>query len=259
MELELLCNTPDEALFANVRENSARYRNWLNAAPAHDGHAVIVGGGPSLLQNIPAIQWRQGLGQHVFALNGAARFLKKCGITPEYQVILDARAENAGLVSDAGNHLIASQCHPSVFEHVTEPVLWHYAAEGIEDHIPPAQGPGERLLLVGGGQTVGLASMALAYAMGYRKLHLFGFDSSHRHELGHAYAQPMNDGEQLCKVTMGGKVFLSSLAMAQQADQFPGVCNDLIDNGCIITVDGDGLIQAVVQEMRLSHQTAQAA
>jgi hypothetical protein len=256
MEIELVCNTPDEALFENVRANSHKYRNWVQSVPAHDGHAVIVGGGASLLQNLPAVQWRQGLGQHVFALNGAARFLKKVGITPEYQVILDARPENVAFVSDAGNHLIASQCDPCVFEHIKEPMLWHYAAEGIEEHIPPADGPGERLLLVGGGQTVGLATMALAYAMGYRKLHLFGFDSSHRHSLGHAYSQPMNDRDQLCKVTMGGKIFLSSLAMAQQAEQFPGVCNHLIDLGCIITVDGDGLIRAVVDEMRLTAQAA---
>ncbi len=256
MELELLCNTPDEALFENVRTNSARYRNWLTASPAHNGHAVIVGGGPSLLNNIHHIQWRQGLGQHVFALNGSARFLKKCGITPDYQVILDARPENIDLVSDAGNHLIASQCHPTVFEHVTEPILWHYAAEDIEKHIPPAQGPDERLLLVGGGQTVGLASMALAYAMGYRKLHLFGFDSSHRHELGHAYAQPMNDKDPLCVVTLGGEKFVASLSMAQQAEQFPQVCDDLIDRGCIITCDSEGLIMAVINQTKLMAQAA---
>ena len=205
MEIQLLCNTPDEA---------------------------------------------------VFALNGAARFLKKVGITPEYQVILDARPENVDLVSDAGNHLIASQCDPCVFEHVKDPILWHYAAEGIEAHIPPADGPGEHLTLIGGGQTVGLATMALVYAMGYRKIHLFGFDSSHRHSLGHAYSQPMNDKDPLCAVTMGGQTFTASLSMAQQAEQFPAVCNDLIDRGCIITVDGDGLIKAVVDEMRLTAQAA---
>lgn len=256
MDIELICNTPDAALFENVRVNSRKYRNWVSQAPAHDGHAVIVGGGPSLLQNIHQVQRRQGLGQHVFALNGSARFLKKCGIIPEYQVILDARPENVDLVSDAGNHLIASQCAPSVLEHIKDPILWHYATDGIDDCIPPAEKPGERLTLVGGGQTVGLASMALAYAMGYRKLHLFGFDSSHRHELGHAYAQPMNARDPLCTVTMGGEKFLASLSMAQQAEQFPAVCNDLIDKGCIITVDGDGLIRAVVDEMK---RTALAA
>ena len=256
MDIELLCNTPDEALFANVRANSHKYRNWLKTVPAHDGHAVIVGGGPSLLNKLPEVQWRQGLGQHVFALNGAARFLKKCGVTPEFQVILDARPENVDLVSDAGNHLIASQCHPSVFEHVKEPILWHYAAKGIDAHIPPADGPGETYTLIGGGQTVGLASMLVAYAMGYRKLHLYGYDSSHRHDLGHAYSQPMNDKDPLCVVTLGGEKFTSSLSMAQQAEQFPGVCDGLIDRGCIITLNCDGLIMAVDREVKRMAQAA---
>lgn len=247
MDIEIICNTEDAELLGNISANSRTHANWLKLVPEHDGHAVIVGGGPSLKENLRLIEKRHGLGQTIFALNGTAAFLNKNGIMPDYQVILDARPENVLFISDAKKYLIASQCHPSLLEELPQAVLWHPDIGNIVDCLPDHEGG---YVLIGGGTTVGLSSMCLAYAMGYRKLHLYGFDSSHRDTSGHAYRQPMNDRDPLCKVTLGGKVFTSSLTMARQAERFPQVSNDLIDRGCTITVDGDGLIQAVLQEMQ---------
>ncbi len=247
MHIEVICNTPDEELFGNVSKNSRTHSKWVRKSEAHDGHAVIVGGGPSLGENLRLVARRQALGQKVFALNGAACFLNRNGIRPDYQVILDARAENTLFIDDAAEHLIASQCHPMLLEELPDATLWHPAMDNICDSLPDYP---DSYALIGGGTTVGLSSMCLAYTMGYRKLHLFGFDSSHRDTYGHAYEQPMNTNEALCKVTLAGKTFTSSIAMARQAELFPQVCNNLTDLGCIITVDGDGLIRAVLDEMK---------
>lgn len=246
MQIEIICNTPDEVLFHNISTNSLTHDKWVRKEAAHDGHAVIVGGGPSLIDTLPLIRKRYELGQQIFALNGAASFLNDHGITPDYQVILDAREETADLVDNAHAHLVASQCHPSVLAELPDAILWHPVIDNICDNIPDHN---DSYALVGGGTTVGLSSMALAYTLGFRKLHLFGFDSSHRDTYGHAYRQKMNDRDVLCKVTHGDRVFTSSLAMARQAEIFPQVCNNLVDLGCIITVDGDGLIRAVVDDM----------
>ena len=250
MQIELICNTDDSALFSNVSVNSRAQKKWVKEVPAHDGHAVIVGGGPSLTEFLPTIRKRQELGQKVFALNGAARFLNANGIIPDYQVILDARAENVALIGIAKQYLLASQCHPTLFSHFDYAVavsVWHPAIEGIEMHLPTHDG---EYALIGGGLTVGLSTMCLAYTMGYRKLHLFGYDSSHRETLGHAYSQPMNNNDVLCKVTLDGQTFTSSLTMARQAELFPAVCNNLLDRDCIITLDSDGLIMAVYRNMK---------
>lgn len=247
MDIQILCNTEDETLFANISENAANHYDWVKEVPAHDGHAVIVGGGPSILEYLPSIDHRRRYGQHIFALNGAARFLNRHGIKPDYQVVLDARPENLSLLGDAREYLIASQCDPGLVEYLPQVTLWHPAIEGIENHLPEHD---DEYALVGGGMTVGLSCMCLAYVLGYRNLHLYGYDSSHRNTMGHAYSQPMNDRDPLCKVTMGDKIFTSSLTMARQAELFPEVCNNLIDLGCTITVDGDGLIMTVVEEMR---------
>ena len=248
MNIEITCNTDDAVLLANVQTNSRLPLRWVKSLPAHDGHAIIVGGGPSLSDYLPTIRKRIELGQKVFALNGAAKFLNRHGIIPDYQVMLDARPENIGLLGEAKEYLLASQCDPALVEAVSPVTLWH-AIDGDDNKVPD-EDYDDSYALIGGGTVVGLSSMALVYTLGYRKLHLFGYDSSHRETEGHAYAQPLNAKDPVCKVTVGGKTFTSSLAMAAQAERFPDVCNNLIDAGCVITVDADGLIMAVVEEMR---------
>ena len=258
MDIEILCNTDDATLFANIEANSGRDLPWVAELPAHDGHAVLVGGGPSLAEHLPSIRKRHELGQVIFALNGAAQFLMGHGIRPDYQVILDARPSNVSLIGKANAYLIASQCDPSVFDALADRFavrVWHPAIEDIEQHLPEYGG---EFALIGGGTTVGLSAMCLAYTLGYRKLHLFGYDSSHRQTIGHAYAQPQNVTEPVCKVTTGGKVFTASLTMARQAELFPEVANNLIDRGCIITVDADGLIMEVLRQMRESPALSEA-
>ena len=111
MKIDIVCNTEDEILFRNIEANSRRDLEWITEVPAHDGHAVIVGGGPSLDGTLDLIRWRQSLGQKVFALNGAADHLARNGIYADYQVILDARPDTAWLVSNKVKcHLFASQC-----------------------------------------------------------------------------------------------------------------------------------------------------
>lgn len=247
MDIEIICNTDDAELFGNVSLNSRSCNRWVAQQPAHDGHAIIVGGGPSLVEFLPMIQKRRALGQTIFALNGTAKFFNRHNIIPEYQVILDARPENIDLIGKAEEYLISSQCHPTLFEALGNVTTWHPAMEGIETHLPEYK---SEYALIGGGTTVGMSAMCLAYTLGYRKIHLFGYDSSHRQTMGHAYSQPMNNHDPLCKVTLNGKVFTSSLTMARQAEIFPEVCNNLIDLGCVITVDGDGLLMEVVKSMR---------
>lgn len=247
MEITVTCNTDDDVLFRNIEKNSSLPLYWVKAEPAHDGHAIIVGGGPSLLDTLESIRWRQSLGQKVFALNGAAKTLSDNGIKVDYSVILDAREWNKKFIGHAEHYLIASQCDPVLFENLKDVSLWHPALEGIDEHLPEYN---DSYALIGGGTTVGLSAMCLAYTMGYRKLHLYGFDSSHR-ETSHAYEQKQNEGEPICKVTVYGKTFKTSWTMAKQAELFPSVCDNLIDLGCIITVDGDGLIPHIVRNMHV--------
>jgi hypothetical protein len=89
--------------------------------------------------------------------------------------------------------------------------------------------------------------MCLVYTLGYRLLHLYGYDSSYRESNGHAFKQSLNANDSCCYVTLDGVRYKCSIAMAKQAELFPILANDLIDKGCTITVDGDGLLPAIVR------------
>lgn len=239
------CNTSDETIRNNIAENSKRHLPWVKTEEEHDGHAVIVGSGPSLVDTLPEIKRRKALGQTIFALNGSAKFLKENGVQVDYTVMVDAREENLRFVGWADHYLLSSQCAPVVVSAVAEDVtLWHPVTNGMEDAIYPAD---KDYALIGGGTTVGLSSLCLVYALGYRKMHLFGYDSSHRDKAGHAFEQSLNKNDSLCFVTVDGIRYRASLAMAKQAELFPILSNELIDRGCVITVDGDGLLPAIVR------------
>lgn len=266
MNVQVGCAYPLSALFENVKANSLACKSWMAQLPAHEGHAVLVGGGPSLPDFLESIKWRHGLGQKIFALNGACRLLNDNGIIPDYQVFLDANKEMGDRIGEAHEYLVASQCDPILFASLParKITLWHFGLPDLESHVPDHDSEWN---IIGGGLTIGLTSMCLAYAMGYRKLHLYGYDSSNKAGRDHGYAVPITEerlGDQTFnsfKVEYGGRVFESTLAMTAQAELFPKVCNNLIDAGTTITVDVDpeSLLAAVMAEVRAANEAASAA
>ena len=269
MELKVTCAYSDTLIFSNVEKNSRACSNWLETCQAHDGHAVIVGGGPSLVDKLPLIKNRHGLGQTIFALNGAGQFLNQHGIVPDYQVFLDCLPTMTERIGQAKNYLIGSQCDPVMLDAVPNPILWHVAYPQIEDYLPKERvAAGGYCLVGGGGVTVGLTTLALVYGMGFRKLHLFGYDSSAKNGSGHAYVVPSEiPGVQeyvggvpinYADVELNGKQFKSTLTMTRQAEIFPEVCNALLEMGCIVTVDvhEDSIMAEVLRMMRATQPMA---
>jgi SAM-dependent methyltransferase len=245
MNIETCVNTSDEELFRNIYLNSRKPVKWVKTLPAHDGQAVLVGGGPSLVDWIDEIRWRQSIGQTVFALNNTVTVLAANDIDIDHQVILDARESNVAFLGYAKHYYLASQCHPLLFDRVKNVTLWHQHypddMEQFDSKIPEYN---DDYALIGGGTTVGLSTMALVYTLGFRKLHLYAYDSSYRGNALHSY--PQDDPQRVvCDVTAAGKIFKSTLSMAQQAELFPKLSDMLIDAGCVITLRGDGLLQHI--------------
>ncbi len=233
------CNTPDDVLHENIRVNSRRDTEWLFARPAHDRIAVICGSGPSLKDND---DWaRHGVDADVFALNGSAGYLSKCCVQPDYQVILDPQAATADLIGPAKAHLFASQVDPTCFDIVPNAMLWHLQVEGIDDLLPSDHRQRD-YTLIGGASSVGTTALIVAYALGYRTIHVYGVDSSYRDGKSHAFAQPMNDGEPCASVRFSGKDYITSLTMKLQAERFPYIARLLEREGCAVHVHGEGLL-----------------
>jgi hypothetical protein len=248
-QLPLYCNVEDETLYANIRRTIAAGYPIIKLEEAHDRIAVIVGGGPSIDECREELMAAHESGAHIFALNGAGKWLEAHGSIPHTLIILDARAHNARFVEGLSTWtrmLLASQCDPSVFQaaHGHEIITWHPEMEGTSGIVEP-----RKTVLIGRGTSVGMRALELLFVLGYRTMHLYGYDSSYRGKDAHAYPQVENDSEYLREVTCGGKKFWAPAWMIRQADDFQWICRSLMAQGVDMHVHGDGLLPEVAKQM----------
>jgi FkbM family methyltransferase len=246
VEWVVTSNVETNNLRENVKHALSIGCKWLEAQPEHEGSACIVGGGPSLKDTLFYIRGMQMAGSYVFATGNSYAYLKANGIQPDAHVLLDARAENLSFVPDDDTpKYYASQCHPSVLDKARNLTAWHCAHSAYEDAF--SSHPSSAVQL-GGGTTVGLKTVALAYAMGFRNLRLFGFDSSYG-DTHHAYPQALNDSERVLEAKVGGETFRAAPWMIAQAEEFKETVAALVHMGCMVTVYGKGLLPKVAEEM----------
>jgi len=251
-DIDTCCNVSDARLRENVRRSAATEIPRVQEIPAHDGQALIVGGAPSLKADLGELRRFSAAGATVFALNNAASFLHAEGVTPDWQVIMDARFENAAFVQPhvAKGRLIASQVDESVLHRAAacgNTQLWHCLIEEMRADLP--QWESQRALLIGGGTTVLTRTMNLAYLMGFRRIHLYGADSSYAEGEHHAYAQAVNDGDRAEEVICMGRKFRAAPWMIAQVNEFQAIAAMLAELDCEIVVHGRGLLPFVALMM----------
>lgn len=245
-------NTHDDVIISNIKSAIAKgYRFIPRPVETHDSHAVFVGGGPSVNDNIEEIRARQKAGQKIVALNGSFRWLFSHDIRPDFHVMLDARQENIDFVPWEGMRKDAqlyysAQCDVAVLQEAGDALTcWIPYADGMPEALD-----GFQAAYIGGGSTVGLKALSLFWVLGYREFHLYGYDSSYQNASHHAYAQPGNDGEKLITVEVGGIKFTTAPWMATQATEFRELASYMINvQKCTITVHGYGLLPTVAARM----------
>jgi glycosyltransferase involved in cell wall biosynthesis len=247
-ELEVVNNVNHETIVRNIDTNSRRDIDWLELKPENSKEVLIVGGGPSLSGDVEEIRKKISEGAYVVALNGAASFLNGKDIHPDTQVIIDARRENLRFLdawTTGPEVFLASQCDPSLFDLAGDATLFHVDIPNLGAYVP-----GDRpIQAVGGGVTVGLIAMSIAYTLGFRTMHLYGYDSSYSDDAHHAYTQPENDGEPVLEAHVSGRTFKCAPWMVVQTNQFQDLAKQLIELGCEIQVHGRGLLPTVAWAM----------
>jgi hypothetical protein len=236
----------------NIAAACKRDIPWLQRLPAHEIAAVLVGGGPSVGAHLQDIQEWQAAGQLIVTFNGSHDYLRRKGIISDYQVIMDARPDNLRFVKGATPRkslLLSSQCHPSLFDAVNGAAvtLFHNYTSLAVGIVAPREG--YHIHFVGGGNTVGLATMAAMYSLGCRIFHLYGYDSSYTEGSHHAYDQALNDKDRVVEAVTCGQTFKTTGWMVDQVNQFQELATQLANAGCVITVHGDGLLPTVAREM----------
>lgn len=208
------------------------------------GAAVLVGSGPSVRGQVESIRKQKEKGRVVVAIKGAHDWLIDQGIIPDYAIAVDPQEHRWTCFQKKHpevKYLIASQCHPAMFDHLKDMDvrLWHlYIREGQQ--YPPNS------LLVTGGTTSGLRAISLFYVMGYRNFELYGYDSCLSED------ELRVDGakaDRVIEIFVGEekKRFLTTPEMASQAGEFQTLLTVL--PGTEVVVHGEGIIAAIM-EMR---------
>jgi len=251
---EVLCNTSEKQLISNITENCKRDLGWLIPVPAHNRTLCIVGGSPSLKKNMGNLKDRIRLGADVMSTNGSLKFLATKGVTPDFHAQFDGRVESAEFVASAPSgvvYLIGSMSDPSVLDNLKDKdvTLWHGGID-IDEQLKILEPYQHRpIVIVGGGQTIGLRAMMLAYHLGYRKIIMYGIDSSFSGGEHHAYEQVINNTDRAVASIYNGKTYECAPWMYRQAKQFEDLHAELTKQGVKITVIGDGLIPDISRSM----------
>lgn len=248
-DLETVMNTNADTLAENVRAACALTLPCLTMEDRPLERAVcIVGGGPSLKEELHDLRWRAEKGHTIVAVNGAAHYLVSVGIRAHWHVMIDARPVNLKFVSppDADEFFIASHCDPTIFMALEDEAvtLFHMNLSGMADWLPKDR----QADLISTGSTVLLAAIGVAYAKGYRIMHLYGADSSYT-EAHHAYPQQQNDGDAVIHAEAAGRSFKCAPWMVAQVNEFQKLAAELAEADCTIIVHGDGLLPHVAKHM----------
>ena len=231
---------------------------------AHGGEAVLVGSAPSVRTQINKLKsMRKNPKNIFFGIKGGHDFLIKNKIHPHFALAVDPlekiHKENFLLRTKGCKYLIASQCHPTLFDTLIargeEVIIWHLATDNMGEWSRDPSSPIYQHYMIPGGSTSGLRAIVLAFAMGFRVFHLFGYDSCLSEKLrkvnGEIYDEKKADGtDKAIKLVVSGKNFTADPAMASQANEFQDLLKSLYqkDDPFVVKGYGEGLIQHIIKQ-----------
>jgi hypothetical protein len=228
-----------------------RIRKRIQPAPPHDRLAVLACYGPSLVDTIEDLRLEaQGADADVISVSGAHDFLLGRGIAPLFHVECDPRAHKADNIdhyNEGTHYLLASCVHPVLFDKLgpdADIALWHVASMSHCATLIDELGESPGTLITGGG-SVGLRSISLLYAMGYRRFSIYGMDCSFRDEgqMQHA-GKHAGKRQNVSTYQCGDRVFSTSNTLKSYATDFIEMIQRV--NDLDVKLNGDGLLRAMV-------------
>jgi hypothetical protein len=213
----------------------------------HDGTFVLCASGPSIAFHVDEIRADQAAGKTICAVKGAYDFLRGHGITPNLYLSVEPRYKPVLNPAQESAFLLASRCHPQMFEDLKSHRIFVWHSWSVEDGADLLEGK----VLVGGGTTSGLRAVNVAYCLGFRKFKWYGMDSS----LGirgekRVGQEPLGSDVKQIAVCLekGGPEYITNMAMGAQAQEAQTIYNVMPD--ITVEVVGEGLIPAIWEQRK---------
>ena len=245
--VRLIANILNDEAEQNFDVNVVKNLEWIDSLPPNSKVAIFCGSAPSLNDSYHEIKNKQESGAVIFGANGSPWNLHTNNISTDYQIILDSSNVSKGIFYPYAIHLFSSVCNPDAVDMSECCLLWHpdipMVAEKLKDST-------RHFSYIGGAISVMLYGMSLIYSLGYREIHLYGFDSSYKEDEWYAESDNVKakmstpDGNALIiSVEENGRVFKTTYDMKLQVSQFLFLERMLKESGCKVSVYGDGLLQ----------------
>jgi hypothetical protein len=242
-----------------------RFPRRIDVAPAHERRAIVACYGPSLESTLDLLRKeRAETGAAVMSVSGAHDFLIKHGIVPDYHVECDPRAHKADNI-DAPHpgvaYLLASCVSPALLDKLGPDAdirLWHVST--AEHAVKLIDQLGEKTEhVISGGGSVGLRSIPLLYALGYRNISIYAMDCSFADAGEKQWAgRHFGKRQDLCQVQCDGRVFVSSPTLLSYATNFWECIQKVPDLN--VRLFGNGFLQAMARYyMRVQTQSEEAS
>lgn len=243
------CATQDEMngnVMATIRRGYTRINEYIGS---FTGRVHIVGSGPSIKHT-----WKD-IDSDVLAINSAIGFMIDHGIPPRLAMIWDASplCQAFAVPSEHTTYLIGARCHESVFDRLKgqRVICWHAGGDhNIADFLREHKIDEP---LINGGSAGVTRALYLAYALGYRDIHVHGADSSYS-DAGDTHIRGSLVQEKDMKVFVGGKWFRTTPEYCAQVEEFKSIWTLFhhMGYGARVTVHGTGLLPYVASLLRQS-------
>jgi len=252
LKIQARCVVDAEGRLEQIKAACERGLHEFGPSPAHKKEVCVIGSGPSAKGQLKKIRKLHDAGCFILAIKGAHNFLIKNKIIPHAALAVDPQPHivecfTKKLGKNAGFrpvYLIASQCHAELFDYLEdqEVILWHLLATSSHEWL------GNRCQ-IGGGSTSGSRGIVLAWMMGFRTFHLFGFDSCLQGKGKRPLRKITGERwggvkeENTLELWCEGKTYYADPAMAAQANEIQDVIKML--EGSRFKAYGKGLIQEI--------------
>lgn len=212
-------------IVVNLERSVPRFLQSSGLAMRKFSPIAIISGGPSLAEQLDRVREFDV----ILTCGSVHDYVRRQGIIPTYAVVSDAGVEdknNLSLAHPDTTFLLASQCDPSLYEHLAghRVEMWHYAGQVATPEEEAVLLRGERSLTWGG--MVTLSSICLALQMGFQHQHFFGFDGNYGEYGLKSHVAPVAGGYEYDKVPFHvpadpeGKLFITNMNLAEQLNQF---------------------------------------
>lgn len=230
----------------NIKRNLPRFMNLPGILHARKEPIAICGGGPSLDRFADKIKTFK----QIMVCGSAHDHVVRLGITPTFAIAVDGIEDAADYFKkpqENTSYLLASQCHPNLFERLSghKIAMWNFKGQ-LDDEEKYFNGEET----INWGCMVGVHSIQMALYLGFQELHFFGMDCSyiednhHAYDVGDYHAQ-LEANKNVFRVN--DKDFNSTTALVSQAEHFFDVFASSDGQYLKGYVYGDGLLANIIK------------